>query len=193
MGLPTLSLSAGTCFVGVPWKSTTSVEVSCYTAKLSDVWHDLFCQCWIHLESLEHISSLLHCILPLLLFCPYHCKSCLVRFPQYFLQLLNVLSFLFDCSCWYNYLVIDAWTNGARAGACAGLGSGVVPGAGSSTGSEGRSRVWAKTGAMATWCCWCVHNWPCLGILLYFFINNIGINEMRWIIMTLIFRTSFWS
>ncbi len=35
----------------------------------------------------------------------------------------------FICSCWYKYLVIDAWTNGVGAGACASFGSGVVPGA----------------------------------------------------------------
>jgi hypothetical protein len=72
-----------------------------------------------------------------LLFSPYHCESYLVRFSQMFLQLLNALFFLFNCSCWYNYLAIDAWTNGdeaearARAGACAGFRSRVVLGAGS--------------------------------------------------------------
>ncbi len=185
LGLPTLSLWAATCFVGVPWKLSTSVEVSCYMAKLSDVWHDLFCQCCICLESPEHIFHLLRHILPLLLFPPYHCESCLVGFPHLFLQLLNLLFFVFGCSCWYNYLAIDAWTNGVKAGACAGFGSGVVPGARSWTRSGGGSGVWAKTGAIACWCCWGIHTGLVLIFCLNIYICYIGIHYMRWIIMML--------
>ncbi len=129
LGLPTLPLSAGTCFVGVPWKLSTSTEVSCYMSKLSDVWRDLFCQCCIHLESLEHISSFFTLHSSLVAFPPPIIANCAL------LDSLNcscnccVLFFLFDCSCWYDYHAIDAWTNGARAGACASFGSGVAPGA----------------------------------------------------------------
>ncbi len=83
----------------------------------------------------------------LVAFPPYHGESYLVGFPQsLFLQLLNVLFFVFNCSCWYNYLTIDAWTNGAGAGAraCASFESGVVPGSGSWIGSGGGSGAWAK-------------------------------------------------
>ncbi len=165
--LPTLSLWSGTCFVGVPWNSSTSVEVSCYMAKLSDVWCDLFCQCCIHLESPEYIFHFLRRIIPSLLPPPpYHCESCLVGFPQLFLQLLNELFLVLDCNCWYDYLAKDAWTSRAGAGACARSRSGAVAGAGSWTGSGGGSRARAETGAEASWYCWCVNNWPCFDVLM---------------------------
>ncbi len=108
----------------------------------------------------------LHHIPPLLLPPPYHCKLCLVGFPQLFLQMLNELFFVFDSSWRYNYLAIDALTNGAEARACAGFGSGVVPGAGSWTRSRGQSGTWAVPVAIAGWCCWRVHNWLCLDVFL---------------------------